>query len=128
MPATTSADDVIDLPGHRVPDDEPPSVLDVRIRFTPTLPIVRLCGELDISSVHLLADALTCIATAACRAEVVVLDLSGVTFCDVAGLRAVETCGDTLQAAGKELVLYRPPHRVTKLISITGVAEGLCRH
>jgi anti-anti-sigma regulatory factor len=87
------------------------AVLTVRIRFTPDLPVVRLAGELDLASLHLLADALD----------------SGVTFCDVAGLRAVEMCASSLEAADKQLVLYATPDRITKLIAITGVARHLVR-
>lgn len=98
------------------------SVLDVRIRFTPHLPTVRLAGELDLDSLHLLTDALDAIAASACPADLVVLDLADVRFCDVAGLRAIEMCAATLTAVGKELVLYDTPPQVMKLIEITGVA------
>lgn len=98
------------------------AILDVRIRFTPTLPLVRLAGELDLASEHLLTDALECLAATACPAEMVVLDLSAVRFCDVAGLRAIEGCAVALAATGKKLVLYNPPLAVTRLITLTGVA------
>jgi anti-sigma B factor antagonist len=103
------------------------AVLTVRIRFTPDLPVVRLAGELDLASLHLLADALDSVAATECTGNLVVLDLSGVTFCDVAGLRAVEMCASSLEAADKQLVLYATPDRITKLIAITGVARHLVR-
>jgi anti-anti-sigma factor len=102
-------------------------VLDVRIRYTPTLPVVRLAGDLDLSSVHLLADALDSIAATNCPAPLVVLDLSEVTFCDITGLQGIEDGGSTMAAAGKELMLYHPPSRVVKLIEMTGIARGLGR-
>ena len=100
-------------------------VLTVRIRFTPDQPVIRLAGELDLASLHLLADALDSVATTECTGNLVVLDLSGVTFCDVAGLRAVEMCAASLEAADKQLLLYKTPDRITKLIAITGVARHL---
>lgn len=123
-------DDDVASTGHPIAtsDSVIASVLDVRIKFTPTLPVVRLTGELDLDSAHLLVDALDAIAATSCPADLVVLDLAGVTFCDVAGLRAIETSAAILAAADQHLVLYRPPRRVTRLIAMTGIASGLARH
>ena len=103
--------------------DDDVGILDVRIRFTPRLPVVRLSGDLDLASEHLLADSLESVAANAREAEVVVLDMAAVRFCDVAGLRAIEWCAASLSATGKQLVLYHPPRSVTKLIEMTGVAQ-----
>lgn len=113
--------------GHPVIKDGPGGapLLTVRIRFTPNLPVIRLAGELDVASLHLLADALDSIAAAACSGNLVLLDLSGVRFCDVAGLRAIDMCAAALEAADKQLVLYQAPPQVIKLIRITGVARHL---
>ena len=108
--------------GHPSSIDSAP-LLTVRIRFTPNLPVIRLSGELDLASLHLLADALDAIAAASCAGNLVMLDLSGVTFCDVAGLRAIEMCDAALEAADKQLLLYDTPPQITKLIAITGVAR-----
>ena len=125
MSVRDRADDDLAFP---VPTDDQLAVLDVRIRFTPTLPVVRLAGELDLSSVHLLTDALDAIAAAECPAELVVLDLSELAFCDIAGLRGMEEGGAALRRAGKELMLYHPPTAVVRLIKLTGVARRLtCR-
>lgn len=99
--------------------------LDVRIHFDPRLPLVRLVGELDLASAHLLADALDATGAAAHRADLVVLDLAGLTFCDLAGLRALEACSLNLEAAGKRLMLYHAPRMVTRLIELSGVARGI---
>ena len=123
------AHDVAD--GHPVPGEDPaeapidelPAALSVRIRFTPSLPLVRLTGELDLASLHLLTDALDAVAAASCPGELVVLDLSGITFCDVAGLRTIEMCAATLAAVDKQLLLYQAPASVKRLIEITGVAR-----
>ncbi|MDZ5620967.1 STAS domain-containing protein [Nocardioides bizhenqiangii] len=100
-------------------------LLTVRIRFTPNLPVVRLSGELDIASLHLLTDALDSVAAASCPGDLVVLNLAGITFCDVAGLRMIEMCAATLAAADKELILYDAPPQLRKLIKITGVAQHI---
>lgn len=114
--------------GVRSSDAGAASILDVRIMFTPSLPVVRLGGELDVDSVHLVRDALDCVAAMSRRARMIVLDLSDVTFCDVGGLRGIETCAGILEADGRQLVLHRLPQRLTKLIAMTGVASGLDRH
>lgn len=102
--------------------------LDVRIRFNPALPLVRLVGELDLYSAKVLADAVEAVATTASGAPLVLLDLAGLTFCDLAGLRAVEACALNLESLGKQLVLYRPSREVSRLIALSGVASGLdCR-
>lgn len=103
----------------------PASALDVRIHFTPSLPLIRLAGELDISSLHLLTDALHAITAATGPPDVVVIDLAGVTFCDVAGLRTLEQCGLALEMDGRQLVLHSPPRAVTRLMAVTRIGQGL---
>lgn len=96
----------------------PGALLDIRIRLSSTLAVVRLVGELDLSSEHLLADALGCIEAASCPANLVVLDLAGVTFCDAAGLRAMEACAARLAAEDKELRLSNVSRPVARLLAI----------
>jgi len=108
---------------YRTDDDI--GILDVRIRYAPSLPLVRLTGELDLGSAHLLTDAIESLAAAHCPAELVILDLHAVRFCDIAGLRAIQWCSTALAATGKQLVLYHPPAAITKLIQVSGVAAGV---
>ena len=100
-------------------------VLDIRIRYSPALPLVRLAGDLDLDTVHSLRDALDAVANPGCPAKMVLLDLRALTFCDIAGLQGIEDAAADLAVAGKELVLYGTPPRVTGLIEMTGVARGL---
>ena len=109
----------------RPPTDGEVAILDVRIRFAPSLPLVRLTGELDLDSAHLLTDAIESLAAEDFPAELIVLDLAGVRFCDIAGLRAIQWCSTALAATGRQLVLYHPPSAVTKLITTSGVAAGV---
>lgn len=99
--------------------------LDVRIRVTPALAMVRLAGELDLSSVHLLNDAVAAISVAAPAAPTVLVDLAGVTFCDVTGLRGLQDAAAHTERVGKQLVLYGTPACVTRLVAVTGVAREL---
>jgi anti-anti-sigma factor len=109
----------------RTDDDAAAAILDVRIRYAPSLPLVRLVGELDVGSAHLLTDAIESLAATQLPAEMVVLDLAEVRFCDIAGLRAIQWCSTALAATGMHLVLYHPPDAVTKLIAMSGMAAGV---
>jgi anti-anti-sigma factor len=121
MTVRDQIDDVVIARDHLTPATSgTTAILDVRIRFTPTLPVVWLAGEVDLSSQHLLTDAVDCIIAASCPAGLVALDLSDVTFCDVAGVRAMEASAVALAAAGKELLIHHPPPPVTKLIAMSG--------
>jgi len=57
--------------------------------------------------------------------ELVVLDLAGVGFMDVAGLRAVLAADRRLRASGKRLVLAAPPRSVRRLLSLTGHEQAV---
>lgn len=101
--------------------------LDVRIRYAPSLPVVRLRGALDASSVDLVLDAVRSVSVASCPACLVVLDLGGVTACDVEALAALETAAEMLGEVGKELLLHSAPDEVETLIISSGRAAGLER-
>lgn len=115
---------------HRTDPDGPQPYelsgsLEIRIRYSPSLPLVRLAGDLDSHTVHSLQDALAAVAEREGPATMVLLDLRALTFCDISGLQGIEDAADRLARAGKELVLYATPPRVTGLIELTGVARGL---
>lgn len=103
----------------------PKPCLDIRIRFNPVLPLVRLRGELDISGDHLVQDAVESAAANTNLGASVILDISGVTFCDVAGLRALEDAGAALTRDGRHLVLYDVPESVKRLMAVVGIASRL---
>ena len=103
------------------------TLLDVRIRYAPRLVMIRLAGDLDLSSVHRLRDTVGSVAATGCPATLVVLDLGGITFCDIAGLEALEGAAASLREAGKELMLSAVPDRVLTLMELTGVALAVGR-
>jgi anti-anti-sigma factor len=94
-------------------------ILEVDVDFTHELAVVRLVGELDIGSEHLLTDAVRCVAARTSQSpRQVVIDLSSVTFCDVAGLRAIENSAFALSRAGSELVVRHPSQAVLRLVAL----------
>jgi anti-sigma B factor antagonist len=84
--------------------------------------LVRVDGELDIRT----CDELERVTGAAAdRGGRVVLDLSGLTFCDSTGLASLVRLHKRATAADGELVLRSPAPRVRDLITLTGLDQLL---
>lgn len=82
-------------------------------------PVVAVHGELDLAG----ADAFERLV-----AEVilrhgpdVVIDGSGVTFCDARGLGALVRCANEAQRSGGRLTLSDPAQRLRRLVRIVGL-------
>ncbi|MDD9375443.1 STAS domain-containing protein [Streptomyces sp. ZAF1911] len=82
--------------------------------------MVRLTGEMDISRVDevraLLLEAMT---RTGGRADIVV-DLSGLTFCDSAGLNLLLRARLQAKESGRTLRLAAPSAQMLRLLEITG--------
>jgi anti-anti-sigma factor len=73
-------------------------------------------GELDLSTVGRFEDAFDGVLTDGDM----VLDVSGLTFVDVAGLHALSRLGRALGTRGMHLVLREPCPGLRRLISVVG--------
>lgn len=81
---------------------------------------IRVLGEVDISTVDTFSDALrTALHDSALQLSV---DLSGITFFGVAGLRALLRLRQEAESMATDLILVAPPHCVRNLMDITGTA------
>jgi len=81
--------------------------------------VLSLTGELDIATVPELRAAVErCTAAGPGR---VVLDFSGVTFCDSQGLSALIGLNKATAGAGSELVLTNLGEFMVRLLDITGL-------
>jgi anti-sigma B factor antagonist len=80
--------------------------------------VIEVGGELDIRTCARLESIA---GTAADRGEHVVLELSGLTFCDSTGLAVFVRLHKRAQAAGGTLVLRSPVPRVSGLLTLTGL-------
>lgn len=93
---------------------------DQALRMTPAngVPGLIITGEIDESSYRRLVRGL---ATVNPRADVHI-DLSGVEFCDLAGLRAIVcmTEADGGDAAPGRLTLHAVPGRLRRILEILG--------
>jgi anti-sigma B factor antagonist len=97
------------------------ALLDVRVVFASALPMIRLRGDLDLSNVHQLRDAVDSLVTTSIRGDLVVLDVHDLRFCDGQGLAAFDEARRKFAEVGKELVLQNPSDMLRKLFHIAGV-------
>lgn len=82
------------------------------------LTVLSIRGELDISTEGRLRESVNTVVAGSPR---VMLDLSGVTFCDVSGLWALRSCGEDAYAMGGALVLTGLSDRLRWLFEICGL-------
>lgn len=81
---------------------------------------LRVRGDVDISTADEFADALR---TALCRSTLQLsVDLSGITFFGVAGLRALLRLRQEAESMATDLILVAPPYCVRYLMNLTGTA------
>jgi anti-sigma B factor antagonist len=88
-----------------------------------TQALVRLSGELDIDGAPEVSSRLSDLATKAL--DTVVLDVSGLTFLDSSGLRAILSARNELQSTGATLVLEGVTGTVERVLDATGLRELL---
>ena len=93
---------------------------ECKLRVCPPLLTIRLYRELDV----LAAERLAWPAWAELKAvSVLLIDLRGLTFCDSAGLAAVQSLCDTAQDRGWDVRVRGVSPLVRKVARITGIAE-----
>ncbi|MGW4958293.1 STAS domain-containing protein [Nonomuraea sp. NPDC004186] len=81
--------------------------------------VMEIAGELDLATAEPLSTLVNAVVADACSQ--LVLDLSGISFCDMSGLRALRICGETAHASGVALELIGLPDRVLRLLTISGL-------
>lgn len=82
--------------------------------------VFALAGELDLATV----DTVRAAAEPACaKGQHVVLDLSGVGFCDSTGLGMIISLFRQANSAGGQLLLASPLPRIRYLLEISGVDQ-----
>jgi anti-sigma B factor antagonist len=82
--------------------------------------VVEVSGELDIRTCDRLVHAAGELAD---RGGRLVLDLSGLTFCDSTGLAGLVRLHKRAEAAGGTVVLRSPVTRVHQLLALTGLTR-----
>ncbi|MGZ8786324.1 MAG: STAS domain-containing protein [Acidimicrobiia bacterium] len=84
--------------------------------------IISPAGEIDLATVSQLEEALT--ASMGSDTDVAV-DLTGVTFMDSTGLRALLAANQNLSGSGRRLALIVAGGPVDRLLDISGVGQTL---
>ena len=90
--------------------------IGIETRSANGLPIVALAGELDLSQVGVVEQALRGAERA--RPNTLVLDLSGLTFLDSSGLRLVLEADRRARVEGRRLAVVPGPEAVHRVFLI----------
>jgi len=85
----------------------------------PACTVARLEGDLDIATTPALRERLLGLLSASVR--LLIIDLSGVSFCDVAGLAVLIGTQRRARARGIAVRLAAPRPQVARLLRITGL-------
>ena len=80
--------------------------------------VVALSGEVDATNAE---DSAALIATVAARVPWLIVDLTGLTFIDCAGTRALAAAARQARQAGGGLVLAAPAPLVLRVLDLTGL-------
>jgi anti-sigma B factor antagonist len=99
------------------------TILEVESQVRDGLAHVVLRGELDLSTVGKVQEALAQVEADA--PQTVVLDLSKLTFLDSTGLRCVVTADDHAKEHGRRFVIVRGPDAVQRVFAITRLEDRL---
>jgi len=94
------------------------------ISCTVTRQAVRLVGELDLSNVNVVEGALACGTSPRGRGRTLCLELCGLEFCDVAGVRALLDGTEKFRSEGNVVVLLRPTPAVRRIFQLLDVPEA----
>jgi anti-sigma B factor antagonist len=85
--------------------------------------VITMEGELDMANAPALQAAIESEELA--TAEIVVLDLQGLTFLDSTGLRVILAARELCWRRGQEFAVTPGSAQVQRLLSVTGVGEHL---
>jgi anti-sigma B factor antagonist len=100
--------------------------LFISVTQSPSEAVVRLTGEIDLSNVSALSAAVGDLLAE--HAPRVVLDMSGVTFCDSQGLGTLVVLSRRATMAQSCLVLTNVGDFLIRVLDITGLRPALMIH
>jgi anti-anti-sigma factor len=98
-------------------------ILEIETEVADGLARIALKGELDLSTVNKVEEELESLE--ASGAQMIVLDLSSLSFLDSTGLRCLVTADQRAKESGRRLVLVRGPDAVQRVFTITRLEERL---
>ena len=89
--------------------------------------VITIGGELDMTAAPALAEYLTAVLGRQAGRDVI-LDVRGVSFADVAGLRALLAADCTVKDSGGSLRLAGAPRQLRRALAITGLTGRLASY
>ncbi|MGW3103825.1 STAS domain-containing protein [Streptomyces sp. NPDC001100] len=100
--------------------------LAVQTRTTPAGPVVELTGELDYDSCAQVRDLLPALALR--DGQQLVVDLTGVTFCDSSGITALLAARNHALAARADIALAAVPAHLDRIFHMVGLDQVFATH
>ena len=95
--------------------------LNVSSRFQGDHAIVIATGEIDLYTAPRLQSELAAVIANSAPATKIVVDMSGVDFCDSTGMNVLLSCLRQARERGGELELAAPRQAVRKILQVTGL-------
>ena len=83
--------------------------------------VVTIAGEIDLYTAPKLQTDLVAIIDDAAPAARIVIDMSGVEFCDSTGMNVLLSCLRHVRERGGELELAAPRPAIVKILAVTGL-------
>ncbi|KUM84607.1 STAS domain-containing protein [Streptomyces pseudovenezuelae] len=102
------------------------SPLKITARAAATGPVLELAGELDYANVAELHGALDSLALQ--PGQCLVLDMSGLEFCDSSGITALIAARSNAQAVRADVVLAAVPPNTLRVLRIVGLDQIFTIH
>jgi anti-sigma B factor antagonist len=96
------------------------AILSISVSAGPAHTLLRVAGECDITTAPQLLEAFLTQRAAAGR--LVVVDLSALSYLDVAGTRALLTASTALAGPGRSLAVAAPQRIVARMLELTCAA------
>ena len=90
------------------------------------VPVLQISGEVDLGTAASLRTATEDLLAG--PAELIVIDLSEVTFFDSAGLKVLDDLQQQAAAAHRSVALVCPHERIRRLLEITGLDDRFSIH
>ncbi len=94
--------------------------LTVSSRFQDDHTIVTICGEIDLYTAPRLHSELASLQADDMPARIVI-DMSGVEFCDSTGMNVLLSCLRRARERGGDLEIAAPKPAVRKILQVTGL-------
>jgi anti-sigma B factor antagonist len=90
-----------------------------RVRWVGQQAVIAMPAEIDVTNADPIGQAL--VIAASQDTPVLIIDMSGTTFCDSAGVRAIITAHQHAATTGTRLLLVAAP--VLRMLTLTGVDQ-----